>query len=238
MDNNFTEEIRLWLEAPARDYNKGALLLLKLSGNRIMYNNVVVNTKAHAGYIDYNIQKYYNFRVQNLTHTEVQKMSDQCEIIVKDHISNTVPVDEFKKGKREDHDSLPLEVQAMFTENLGITQRMREVQMKLRSISLADTVCLDSERFPYLKELIELDKRLHKNWDVYDHYIPGPNQMKVFKFDAVAESKNALRLVNLNKGKYATNPTDEMRIKLIAWYSKVINPTKKLEAELQKLGII
>ena len=29
----------------------------------------------------------------------------------------------------------------------------------------------DSERFPFLKELIELDKRLHKNWEEYDHYV-------------------------------------------------------------------
>ena len=43
MDNKFTELIKQWLETPSnqRDYTVGALYLLKLSGNRIMYRNVV-----------------------------------------------------------------------------------------------------------------------------------------------------------------------------------------------------
>ncbi len=43
MDNKFTEHIKQWLETPSnqRDYTVGALYLLKLSGNRIMYRNVV-----------------------------------------------------------------------------------------------------------------------------------------------------------------------------------------------------
>ena len=43
MDNKFTELIKQWLETPSnqRDYSVGALYLLKLSGNRIMYRNVV-----------------------------------------------------------------------------------------------------------------------------------------------------------------------------------------------------
>ena len=43
MDNKFTELIKQWLETPSnqRDYSVGALYLLKLSGNQIMYRNVV-----------------------------------------------------------------------------------------------------------------------------------------------------------------------------------------------------
>ena len=43
MDHKFTELIKQWLETPSdqRDYSVGALYLLKLSGNRIMYRNVV-----------------------------------------------------------------------------------------------------------------------------------------------------------------------------------------------------
>ena len=39
MDNKFTEQIKSWLETPEteRDYTVGALFLLKLSGNQIMY---------------------------------------------------------------------------------------------------------------------------------------------------------------------------------------------------------
>lgn len=43
MDHKFTEQIRLWLETPEteRDYTVGALYLLKLSGNQIMYKNII-----------------------------------------------------------------------------------------------------------------------------------------------------------------------------------------------------
>ena len=43
MDHKFTEPIKKWLETPEaeRDYTVGALYLLKLSGNQIMYRNIV-----------------------------------------------------------------------------------------------------------------------------------------------------------------------------------------------------
>lgn len=39
MDHKFTQQIGKWLEKPdaERDYTVGALYLLKLSGNQIMY---------------------------------------------------------------------------------------------------------------------------------------------------------------------------------------------------------
>jgi hypothetical protein len=47
---------------------------------------------------------------------------------------------------------------------------MREVHLRLRTLSTADAPCPDSERYPFLKELIELDKKMHANWEQYDHY--------------------------------------------------------------------
>ena len=44
MDHKFTQQIREWLEQPhdERDYSVGALYLLKLSGNQIMYRNLII----------------------------------------------------------------------------------------------------------------------------------------------------------------------------------------------------
>ena len=75
-------------------------------------------------------------------------------------------------GKRADHDSLPDEIKACYIENFSILQQMRELHLKLRSLSLENVTCPDSERYPFLKELVRLDKKLHENWDKYDHYIP------------------------------------------------------------------
>lgn len=182
MDHKFTQKIREWLEQPhdERDYSVGALYLLKLSGNQIMYRNLIANPSAKADFIEYQIQKYYNFRVQALTHEQVEDMAAQVKTIADEHHltddASTVPEDERRLGKREDHDSLPDEIKAKYVENLSILQRMRELHLRLRSLSLENATCPDSERYPFLKELISLDKKLHSNWEAYDHFVaPGPD---------------------------------------------------------------
>lgn len=182
MDHKFTQQIREWLEQPhdERDYSVGARYLLKLSGNQIMYRNLIANPSAKADFIEYQIQKYYNFRVQALTHEQVEEMAAQVKTIADEHHltddASTVPEDERRLGKREDHDSLPDEIKAKYVENLSILQRMRELHLRLRSLSLENATCPDSERYPFLKELISLDKKLHSNWEEYDHFVaPGPD---------------------------------------------------------------
>ena len=173
MDHKFTELIKQWLETPSdqRDYSVGALYLLKLSGNQIMYRNIVAQLDRRHEFVDYQIQKYYNFRVQALTHAQVEEMQQKVDVIVSEHISLAANADEHKTGKRIDHDSLPDEIKAKYVENLSILQRMRELHLKLRSLSLDTAPCPDSERYPFLKELIELDKKMHANWEEYDHFV-------------------------------------------------------------------
>lgn len=178
MDHKFTQLIKQWLETPSdqRDYSVGALYLLKLSGNQIMYRNIIAQLDRRHDFVDYQIQKYYNFRVQALTHAQVEEMQQQVDVIVAEHISLAANADEHKTGKRDDHDSLPDEIKAKYVENLSILQRMRELHLKLRSLSLDTAPCPDSERYPFLKELIELDKKMHANWEEYDHYVIGTSE--------------------------------------------------------------
>ena len=178
MDHKFTELIKQWLETPSdqRDYSVGALYLLKLSGNQIMYRNIVAQLDRRHDFVDYQIQKYYNFRVQALTHAQVEEMQQQVDVIVAEHISLAANADEHKTGKRDDHDSLPDEIKAKYVENLSILQRMRELHLKLRSLSLDTSPCPDSERYPFLKELIDLDRKMHANWEEYDHYVIGTSK--------------------------------------------------------------
>ena len=175
MDHKFTEQIKQWLETPEseRDYTVGALYLLKLSGNKILYTNIVANIDRRHDVIEYQLQKYYNFRVKELTHDEVEAMQKQVDAIVEEQIPLAANADEAKhRGKRDDHDLLPDEIKALYVENLSLLQQMRELHLKLRSLSLENATCPDSERYPFLKEIISLDKKLHSNWARYDHYIP------------------------------------------------------------------
>ena len=175
IDHDFTEKIRQWLETAheERDYEQGALYLLKLNGNQIMYRNLMANPRGKAEFIEYHLRKHYSFRVKDLTHAQVVAMDKQVEEIVKKHNTFTEdnPAKEFKQGKRADHDTLPDEIQALYVENLSLLQRMREVHLRLRTLSTADAPCPDSERYPFLKELIELDKKMHANWEQYDHFV-------------------------------------------------------------------
>ena len=241
MDAKFTQQIQDWLNLPAeqRDYTQGALLLLRLTGNQIMYRNLMANPKRNAQFIEYQLQKRLNFRLQKLTHEQVEEMQQQVNVIVKKRLSlkEDNPAADFRKGKRADHDQLPDEIQALYVENLGIVQKMRELHLRLRSLSTEENPARDCDRYPFLKELIELDKRLHANWEQYDHFT-GTDGEAVMTADAREESKKAIRLINLAKGRYAKKPSEELKTQILTLYGKVINPTKKLITELKQMGII
>lgn len=182
MDHKFTEKIGAWLDTPEseRDYNEGAVMLLQLTNNKIMYNNIKANPRQRAEFIEYNLRKYHNFRLQQLTHEMVEKMRVEVKQIVADHISKP-EFDEaatFKAGKRADHDELPDDIKALFERNFQIAHRMRECHVQLRHAVNENTVCVDSEEYPFLQELIALDKEYHHNWDVYDHYAGEPTTPK------------------------------------------------------------
>ncbi len=243
MDNIFTKQIQDWLNTPSsdRDYEQGALMLLKLTGNQIMYRNLTMrHTRQSEQFIEYQLKKRLIFRLQKVTHEQVEQMQLKVDKIVVQH--NLEPkkqncASEFKAGKRTDHDSLPDEVQALYVENLSIVQKMRELHLKLRSLSLDNAPCPDSERYPFLKELISLDKKLHSNWEIYDHYT-GADGEQVLTEDLREQSKKAVNLINLNKNRYAKKPTEELKAKILSWYGQVISPTVKLTNELKKLEII
>ena len=185
-DPRFTAQLQEWMNTPdaQKNWDEGAILLLQLSGNKIMYRNISVNPKGKAEFIKGQLQKYLNFRLQQLTKDQVNEMESQVDEIVKKVIKPDTDENgsasgkseefaDFKAGKRADHDQLPAEIQALYVENLDIVHRMRELHLKLRSLSLDNATCPDSERYPFLKEIIALDKKRVENWDTYDHFIPG-----------------------------------------------------------------
>ena len=175
-------KVKEWLDAnpDERDLAAGALLVLQLTNNRIMYQNFMRRPKQYASRIEYELKKKYQFYLQQLTHEQVTEMGKQVEVIAKEH---NLPNEheEFKKGKRADHDALPVEIQALYAQNLSIMQQMRRLHMQLQLLSVENSTCPDSERYPFLKELIDLDKQYHANWEQYDHYKVGeplPEQPK------------------------------------------------------------
>lgn len=176
MDKIFTDKLQAWLNQSRedRDWDEGALMLLQLTGNKIMYRNLSVNPEGKANFIEGKLQQYLEFRLAELTHEQVKEMQHAVEEIVKEHTefkSDDNEAKNFKVGKRADHDTLPEKIQALYVENLDLVHRMRELHLKLRTMSTTDSTCADSDRYPFLKEFIKLDKKLHDNWNVYDHFV-------------------------------------------------------------------
>ena len=177
-------KVKEWLDANPedRDLAAGALLVLQLTNNRIMYQNFMRKPKFYASRIEYELKKKYQFYLQQLTHEQVAEMGKQVDAIAKEH---NLPNEheEFKKGKRADHDALPVEIQALYAQNLSIMQQMRRCHTQLQLLSVEHSTCPDSERYPFLKELIDLDKQYHANWEQYDHFkvgdiVPQPSKVE------------------------------------------------------------
>lgn len=80
MDEKFTKQVQDWLLTPAneRDYDKGAVFLLQLSNNQIMYRNISRNAKQHAPFIVEMIERYMKFRLSESTHQQVVIMQKKA----------------------------------------------------------------------------------------------------------------------------------------------------------------
>lgn len=282
MDNIFTEEVKAWLDMPAseRDYDKGALYLLQLSNNQIMYRNLSRNAKKHGDFIEHHIRKYMKFRLERLTHEQVQEMQKKVDkIAILRNLDASAKVDsassgsenshevaegvdcangvessdsaspKFKAGIRADHELLPAEIQALYVENASILQKMRELHLTLRNLSLDNVSCPDSERYPFLKELIELDKRYRNNWKVYDSYcmvesgtgedgsVAVAAEQRIVE-DEQSLQRNIYRQINLTKGRYKKSPSEGLKEKLAGLYRQLASPLASLTEELVALGVL
>ena len=257
--------------AAERDYEQGNRFLLQLSNNQIMYRNLSRNTTKNAEFIEYHIRKYMKFRLADLTHSQVVEMQKKVDKIVElrhlDVDNDGVQADEdtpnpdegegavfsddntsadaegkaFRAGKREDHDTLPVEIQSLYVENASILQKMRELHLQLRALTVDNATCPDSERYPFLKELIALDKQYHHNWQVYDSWsaasaAAGAEQQLIE--DERQAQKNIYRQINLTKGRYKKNPSDSLKEQIASLYAQLASPNENLTAELRELGII
>ena len=173
--NNLTDKLQDFLDTPRedRDWNEGAILLLQLTNNTIMYRNLSINPKGKAEFIEGKLRAFLKSRREVEAHDEVIILQEQVNAIIENRteFKEDNEAKEFKAGKRADHDRLPEDIQALYVENLDLVHRMRELHLRLRLLSDSTKQVPAAERKPLLDEFINLDKKLHANWDAYDHYV-------------------------------------------------------------------
>ena len=200
MDKNLTEKLGKWLSTPAdkRSLEEGAELLLKLDNNRFLAMSIGRNPKKYENYIAKRLEYYYSYRLKELTHSQVKEMDQKVAKIVE--VRSLESEEEMTRklvaGRRDDHDTLPDEIIALYIENRNVLNEMRELHTRLKIISGEEHTCQDSERFPYLQRLIELDELYHSNWERYDNYKPGDAVKPV-----AAKKKTAKKDVKKQSGK-------------------------------------
>ena len=173
--NNLTDKLQVFLDTPReeRDWNEGAILLLQLTNNTIMYRNLSINPKGKAEFIEGKLRAFLKSRREVEAHDEVIILQEQVNAIIENRteFKEDNEVKEFKAGKRADHDRLPEDIQALYVENLDLVHRMRELHLRLRLLSDSTKQVPAAERKPLLDEFINIDKKLHANWDAYDHFV-------------------------------------------------------------------
>lgn len=230
-----TPKIKEWLAADPdkRDLKAGAELLLRITRNRILYNNIIRNPVGKASLLEYHLQKILKNRLIDTTHEEVKLMMAKVDDIAAARGLSASARTPFQNGKRADHDELPDEVKQLYVENAEIMRRMREAHTRLRMINPQNSTCPDSDRYPLAKAIIEYDSRYRDNWNVYDHYVKGtPMAATVKAVDERTAQKNLVKTINLQLGKYSKSPTEATAARIKELYAQIANPSDVLRAKM------
>ena len=76
MDKEFTESLKRWLETPReeRDVREGAELLLRINGNRHIYNLAMNRPEAAHDHVEYDLKKFLQIRLDGHTVESIREM--------------------------------------------------------------------------------------------------------------------------------------------------------------------
>lgn len=181
MNHEFTKKLGAWLARPAaeRDLMEGAFLLLKLRGNRNQYAAITLNPQKYAQFLEYQLQKHYDYRVAALTLAELQEMKKNADSealrigISEDPQSASETAAAFSGyGKRPDHESLPEKARKAYADNLEVRRKMQQLHLQIRTKYNEITNCTASDVYALVKELLRYEKIYNRNWEIYDNSSP------------------------------------------------------------------
>ena len=198
LDNKLTESIKKWLDtAPnERDIIAGATMLLQLNRNRAMFNTITRKPEREADRLEYELRKHLRIRLDNMTVADVANM-DKKVIPSAKEVLETLPVvstdDEIPearsaRGRRQDHDSLPAHIQALYDNNINLYKKIKMLFEELKTMENA----LPCDRYERLKLLDEADKTYRANLEAYDNYVkPADNSADNDAEPTTAEQSSA-----------------------------------------------
>ena len=212
---DLTKKIKEILDTPDKeiDITVAATVLLKINRNQILYQNII--RKRNAEKLKYELKKIYDFRVNENAIQEVKAMEGEIKTIIETTLPKIEKIEaEDAKGKRPDHDNLPDEIKVKFLENQNIFPRMRKLHEQLKLMGNAKAC----DRYPFLKELKDLDEKLRKNWDEYDAFRLPPVTpfipIKETKAPAIVSSETSESVIDAKKISAARKYLSDNKAKL------------------------
>lgn len=209
-DPILTSQISDWLNASPkqRSLEDGALLLLRLNANRIMYQMILRNRLAEK--LEYELQKHLNIRLHGLTRAEVAKVERQVMPRLKKELANG----EEYRGRRADHDSLPDKVKALYERNGTRWRQMHRIFETLKTMRDAQPC----DRHELVHQLVQLDDAYRTDWEKYDHWQPEDEEPEAEPEPTeagVREIIAARKAISYGRKKLASETDEEKRAALL-----------------------
>lgn len=208
IDDKLTQAVQAWLDTPAaeRDVPAGALLLFKINKNRVLYANALARPAKLHDKIVYELKKHLAYRVDRKTLDDVVRMNrtvvpEAKELLREQPVIDSdqdVPEGVIAKGRRSDHDQLPDEIRQLWDQASNLYHKIKELFETLKSMEQAEPC----DRYEYLKQLDEADKKYRaclQQYDAYGHEEVNPDAELVKKISAARKylSENRQKLADL-----------------------------------------
>lgn len=205
MDKAFTQDIADWLETPReeRDVRKGAELLLRINGNRHIYQLAMIRPETAHDHVEADLKKFLQIRLDGHTMESVRQMDS--ELIPKvqniittrqdesedapEEIDDTAPA---HRGKRSDHNELPEEIRAIYERGGELFEKIKQIFTELQQMENAPAC----DRYEKLKVLKPLVKEYTDGWERYDNYNSDMSQEEAVEaVDEAPEPGNEVKRV-------------------------------------------
>lgn len=153
-DNKFTQKVKEWFDKDHTDENirEGAMLLLQMNNNRYLFQQINFDPQGKLELLKYELQKHLNYRIEGMTLDEVKEYDKKVTPILQSAIDKTSEADKIAaelaphlpvyednediesltpkaliaRGKREDHDQLPENIQQIWDANAALWKKIKE----------------------------------------------------------------------------------------------------------------
>lgn len=204
-DITFTNKVKAWFDSEHTDDNirEGAMLLLQITNNRHLYQQIMMRPQHNLKKLQYELNKHLKYRMKGLSLDEVRKFdevvtpvlqaavdkAEQADIeaaadiphlpATEEEITDSIgPSAIIARGKRADHDQLPENIQQIWDANAALWKKIKE---HFETCKAFDQSCdryesLNAANEDFRKMLVTLKEEYYaykQAMDVYDHAKPG-----------------------------------------------------------------